>query len=240
MGWETDGRAPPSGWGQMEGEIPPSPKRTLTDSLSGDANATPVEATTSSVKDTCETWLWARLPMFPPRQWLLHYSWSSDLLLDTVAGITVGMMLVPQSLAYALLAGLHPITGLYASVLPVFVYALFGTSRQLGIGPQALVSSMVGSTILTLAPKGSDNATKEAWAMLLCGMMGLLLTVMGFFRAGALVNFLSRPLLSAFMSAAAILIILSEASTVLGIEVSRPVALPLRAAALCVDESCSM
>lgn len=138
---------------------------------------------------------------------------------DVVAGLTTAVMLVPQAMAYALLAGLEPIVGLYASVLPLFVYGLLGTSRQLAVGPVAMVSLLVASAVAPLA--GDDPSTYAGLAALLALLVGLLQWGMGLVRLGFLVKFLSHPVIAGFTSAAALIIGLSQLEHLLGIEIAR-------------------
>jgi SulP family sulfate permease len=125
-------------------------------------------------------------------------------------------MLVPQGMAYAILAGLPPQVGLYASILPLIVYGLLGTSRALAVGPVAIVSLLVASAIGPLA--GSDSALYLQLALTLALLAGVIQVGMGLLRLGFLVNFLSHPVLSGFTSAAAIVIGFSQVKTLLGIK----------------------
>ncbi|MEZ4443808.1 MAG: solute carrier family 26 protein [Polyangiaceae bacterium] len=138
---------------------------------------------------------------------------------DLAAGLTTAVMLIPQGMAYAMLAGLPPIYGLYASLLPLVVYALFGTSRQLAVGPVAMVSLLVAAGVSQLAPTGSSAYV--TYAILLALMVGVLQLGMGLFRLGFVVNFLSHPVISGFTSAAAIIIGLSQLKEVLGFKIPR-------------------
>ena len=138
---------------------------------------------------------------------------------DLSAGLTVGVMLIPQGMAYALIAGLSPIYGLYASLVPLVVYALFGTSRQLAVGPVAMVSLLVAAAV---APIANGNAELYVGlALLLSLMVGVLQFGLGAARFGFLVNFLSHPVLSGFTSAAAFIIGLSQLKHLLGIDLPR-------------------
>ncbi|MFW5740671.1 MAG: SulP family inorganic anion transporter, partial [Myxococcota bacterium] len=110
---------------------------------------------------------------------------------DLTAGLTVAVMLIPQGMAYAMLAGLPPIVGLYASTIPLALYALFGTSRQLAVGPVAMVSLMVAAGVGAVATPGSGEYL--ALAVMLAGLVGIIQLVMGIARLGFLVNFLSHP-----------------------------------------------
>lgn len=140
--------------------------------------------------------------------------WSADML---AAGI-VTLMLIPQSLAYAMLAGLPPQAGLYASMLPLLAYAVFGSSRTLAVGPAAVTSLMTAAAIGQVAAAGS--ADYWAAALVLALLSGLMLTLMGVLRLGWLANYLSHPVISGFISASGVLIALSQAKHVLGIAAS--------------------
>ena len=131
----------------------------------------------------------AFLPSLPALQWGRHYD-RSTLSRDLLAACIVTVMLIPQSLAYALLAGLPPQAGLYASVAPLLLYALFGSSRVLAVGPVAVVSLMTAAAIGTQAPPGSEQYW--AVAITLAFMSGAMLLLMGVLRLGFLANFLSH------------------------------------------------
>jgi sulfate permease, SulP family len=149
-----------------------------------------------------------------PEGWLQRYD-CRTFRGDLVAGLTVGIMLVPQGMAYALIAGLPPIYGLYAALVPLGVYALLGTSRQLAVGPVAIVSILVAAGVAPLA--GDDPARFIELALLLSLMSGVIQLVLGLARAGFVMNFFSHPVLSGFTSAAAIIIGLSQAHHLLGV-----------------------
>lgn len=138
---------------------------------------------------------------------------------DVAAGITVGIMLIPQGMAYAVLAGMPPVYGLYASILPLLIYALMGTSRQLAVGPVAMVSLLVVAGVGALAEVGSDRFIQLA--ILTAFGVGLVQFLMGVFRMGFLVNFLSHPVLSGFTSAAAIIIGASQIKNLTGLDIER-------------------
>ena len=138
---------------------------------------------------------------------------------DLSAGLTVGVMLIPQGMAYALIAGLSPIYGLYASLVPLVIYALFGTSRQLAVGPVAMVSLLVAAAVAPMA--GGNTELYVGLALLLSLMVGVLQFGLGVARFGFLVNFLSHPVLSGFTSAAALIIGLSQLKHLLGIDLPR-------------------
>ncbi len=155
--------------------------------------------------------------IFPAFDWLRHYK-RSDLRGDLSAGFVVAIMLVPQGMAYALLAGLPPVMGLYASTVPLLVYALFGSSRQLAVGPVAMISLLVFAGLSDFAEPGSEQYL--GFVFLLALIVGVTQFAMGLFRIGALINFLSHAVISGFTSAAAIIIILSQLSPLLGIKSS--------------------
>lgn len=152
------------------------------------------------------------MPIF---EWLRGYS-RDNLRGDLVAGLTVGAMLVPQSMGYALLAGLPPQIGLYAAVLPLVVYAAIGGSRQLGVGPTAISSLLTAAVVGQLA--NGDPGVAIGLAGTLAVMVGLMRIALGVGRLGFMVGFLSRPVLSGFTAAAALLISASQLRHLLGIE----------------------
>ena len=156
----------------------------------------------------------ALLPSLPALQWGRHYD-RSTLSRDLLAACIVTVMLIPQSLAYALLAGLPPQAGLYASVAPLLLYALFGSSRVLAVGPVAVVSLMTAAAIGTHAVPGS--AQYWAVAITLAFMSGAMLMLMGVLRLGFLANFLSHPVIAGFISASGLLIAASQLKTLLGV-----------------------
>ena len=137
---------------------------------------------------------------------------------DLVAAVIVTIMLIPQSLAYAMLAGLPPEVGLYASVLPIVAYALFGTSRTLAVGPVAVISLMTLTAASAVAPPGS--AEFIAAALVLALLSGLILLLMGVLRLGFLANLLSHPVVSGFITASGLLIATSQFKSILGIKAS--------------------
>jgi len=154
----------------------------------------------------------------PILDWLPKYK-KSYLNGDISAGLTVGVMLVPQGMAYAMIAGLPPVYGLYAAMLPQIVYAIFGTSRQLAVGPVAMDSLLVAAGVSVIAEAGSENYI--ALAILLAFMMGVIQFALGLFRMGFLVNFLSKPVINGFTSAAALIIGLNQLKHLLGIDLAR-------------------
>ncbi|MHA6333832.1 SulP family inorganic anion transporter [Qipengyuania sp. CAU 1752] len=137
---------------------------------------------------------------------------------DLVAAVIVTIMLIPQSLAYALLAGLPPVVGLYASILPLVAYAIFGTSRTLAVGPVAVLSLMTASAAGAVAATGTA-AYMEA-AITLAALSGIMLTVLGLLRLGFLANLLSHPIISGFITASGILIATSQIKHILGVSAS--------------------
>ena len=153
--------------------------------------------------------------MLPIFEWLPQYK-KSDLKGDMWAGITVGIMLIPQGMAYAMIAGLPPIYGLYAAFIPQVVYSFFGTSRQLSVAPAAMISLLIGAGISEFVEHGSEAYIKMA--ILLALVVGLLQLLFGLFRMGFLVNFLSQPVISGYTSSAAIIIGLSQLKHLLGVD----------------------
>lgn len=158
------------------------------------------------------------------QRWLPIIGWlpqieRRDVPADLIAGLTVAVMLVPQSMAYALLAGLPPVVGLYAALVPPALYALFGSSRQLAVGPVAMDSLLVATAVGAIATQGS--ADYLALATMLALMVGAIQLALGLVRAGFLVNFLSKPVVSGFTSAAALIIGFSQLKHLLGYDLPR-------------------
>ena len=155
------------------------------------------------------------LPSLPVLDWGRHYN-KESLTNDAVAALIVTVMLIPQSLAYALLAGLPPEVGLYASVAPLLLYALLGSSRALAVGPVAVVSLMTAAAVSEHAASG----THAYWqvAMTLAFLSGGLLLLMGLLRLGFLANFLSHPVISGFITASGLLIATSQLKTLMGVK----------------------
>ncbi|MGV3650517.1 MAG: SulP family inorganic anion transporter [Devosia sp.] len=151
---------------------------------------------------------------FPILDWGRRYD-RQTLTSDLVAAVIVTIMLIPQSLAYALLAGLPPEVGLYASILPLVAYAIFGTSTALAVGPVAVVSLMTASAVGRIAAEGSVGY--GAAAIMLAALSGLMLVAMGLFRLGFVANFLSHPVISGFITASGIIIATSQVGGLLGI-----------------------
>jgi len=158
------------------------------------------------------------LRMFPALAWMRRYS-RADLRQDLPAGLTTAVMLIPQAMAYAMLAGLPPTVGLYASTLPLIVYAFMGSSRQLAVGPVAMDSLLVATALAPLATVGGPEYV--AYAVTLALMVGVIQAALGLVRAGFLVNFLSQPVVGGFTSAAAIIIGLSQLKHLLGVDIPR-------------------
>jgi SulP family sulfate permease len=154
---------------------------------------------------------------FPALSWLRGYH-RIDLRRDLLAGGIVAVMLIPQGMAYAMLAGLPPVYGLYASTLPLIAYVLLGSSRHLAVGPVALISLLVYSGVSPLAEPGSEQYIHLV--LLLTLMVGGMQVLLGLLRVGFFINFFSHAVISGFTSAAAIIILLSQAGHLLGLSVS--------------------
>jgi SulP family sulfate permease len=137
---------------------------------------------------------------------------------DFIAGITVALVLIPQSMAYAQLAGMPTFYGLYAAFLPVAIAALWGSSNQLGTGPVAVVSLLTASTLTVMAVPGSEKYI--ALAIMLALLVGVVQLTLGLFKLGVIVNFLSHPVIIGFTNAAAIIIALSQVSKLIGVKMS--------------------
>ncbi len=154
------------------------------------------------------------LPIF---DWGRGYT-GAALTNDLVAAMIVTIMLIPQSLAYAMLAGLPPEIGLYASIAPIIAYALFGTSRSLAVGPVAVISLMTLTAASNVAPPGSPQFI--AAALILALLSGLMLIAMGVLRLGFLANLLSHPVVSGFITASGIIIATSQLKSIFGVKAS--------------------
>ncbi|PQO24490.1 sodium-independent anion transporter [Rhodobacteraceae bacterium WD3A24] len=152
---------------------------------------------------------------FPILQWAPLYD-RATLVDDLVAAVIVTIMLIPQSLAYALLAGLPAEVGLYASIAPLLIYAVFGTSRTLAVGPVAVASLMTAAAAGQLAAQGTPEYITAA--VMLAFISGAMLTVMGLLRLGFLANFLSHPVISGFITASGLIIAASQLRHILGVE----------------------
>jgi sulfate permease, SulP family len=154
--------------------------------------------------------------LFPFLKWFRKYGLDS-LRSDALSGVTVALVLIPQSMAYAQLAGLPAYYGLYASFLPPMVAALFGSSRQLATGPVAVVSLMTAASLGPLATAGTQGYV--AYAIFLAFIVGSFQFLLGVLRLGLVVNFLSHPVVNGFTNAAAIIIATSQLSKLFGVSV---------------------
>lgn len=152
---------------------------------------------------------------FPILQWLPLYG-KETLASDLLAAVIVTIMLIPQSLAYAMLAGLPPEVGLYASIAPLFLYAIFGSSRTMAVGPVAVIALMTAAAAGNLAQQGTPEYITVV--LILTFMSGLMLTLMGLVRLGFMANFLSHPVISGFITASGLIIAASQARHILGLE----------------------
>lgn len=155
--------------------------------------------------------------LFPCLSWLLTYQ-RTQLHNDLIAAVIVTIMLIPQSLAYAMLAGVPPQLGLYASILPLMVYAVFGTSRTLSVGPVAIASLMTAAAIQNLGIENGIDYVNAA--IMLAFLSGLFLILLGCLKLGFLANFLSHPVVSGFITASGIIIGLGQLRHILGIQAS--------------------
>ncbi len=151
---------------------------------------------------------------FPIFSWLKTYN-KEDFHGDAIAGVITAILLIPQAIAYAMLAGLPPQLGLYASILPPLAYAVFGTSRTSSVGPVSVAAIMIASALM--APEISELGNPIESAVILAMEGGFILLLMALLRMGGLVNFISHPVLTGFTSGAAILIIFSQLPHFLGI-----------------------
>lgn len=150
--------------------------------------------------------------------WLRHYD-AARFRGDLLAGITVGVVLIPQGMAYALLAGIPPVYGLYASLVPLFIYSIFGTSRHLAVGVVAIDSLIVAASIAALAPASGEGYMEHVFALAL--MVGVIQLALGFLKFGFIVNLLSRPVIAGFTTAAVLIIGFSQLKHLLGIGISQ-------------------
>ncbi|WP_108892444.1 SulP family inorganic anion transporter [Palleronia abyssalis] len=151
----------------------------------------------------------------PVLDWGRRYD-RRRLISDGVAAVIVTVMLIPQSLAYAMLAGLPPVVGLYASILPLVAYAIFGSSRTLAVGPVAVVSLLTATAAGAVAAPGSSEYISAAVVLAL--LSGLILLAMGIFRLGFVANLLSHPVISGFITASGLLIAASQVKHILGVK----------------------
>jgi SulP family sulfate permease len=153
--------------------------------------------------------------IIPILEWLPNYN-KSLFKGDLIAGITVGIILIPQGIAYALIAGLPPIYGLYCALVPQLMYAFFGSSRQVAVGPVAMDSLIVATGVSTLALAGSESYISIA--ILLALMVGAIQFLLGIFSLGFVVNFLSKPVITGFTSAVALIIGFNQFRNLLGVD----------------------
>lgn len=153
----------------------------------------------------------------PATVWLRHYT-KDNLVNDSLAAVIVTIMLIPQSLAYALLAGLPPEMGLYASIFPLVAYAFFGSSRTLSVGPVAVASLMTASAVGSVTAAGTADYATAATGLALLG--GLMLVILGLLRFGLIANFLSHPVVSGFITASGVIIGLGQLGPLVGISLS--------------------
>jgi len=167
--------------------------------------------------------------LLPLLGWLPGYD-RAVLRRDLAAGLTVAVMVVPQGMAYAALAGLPPVTGLYAAIVPLMVYALLGSSSSLAVGPVAITALMTGNALAPIA--GGDPGRYAALAGLLALLVGALQILLGMLRLGALVDVMSPSVLSGFTSAAAIVIAASQVKDLFGIDADRAGTFPAIVASL--------
>lgn len=165
---------------------------------------------------TAGSWMRRLLPFLA---WTTELRDARTLRTDFIAGLTVALVLIPQSMAYAQLAGLPPYYGLYAAFLPPLVAALFGSSRQLATGPVAVVSLMTAAALEPIAAAGSSGYI--AYAITLSLIVGLFQFALGLLRLGVLVNFLSHPVVVGFTNAAAIIIATSQLDKIFGVRVEK-------------------
>jgi sulfate transporter 4 len=164
---------------------------------------------------SCHDWISTLLPMYG---WLRTYQWKQFLLTDIIAGLTVGVMVIPQSMSYAKLAGLPVEFGLYSSLVPIYAYAVFGSSRQLAVGPVALVSLLLATGLTTvldakgITPENTENYTAiyATMALQTSVLVGFCNIIMGVLKLGFVANFLSHAVISGFTSGAAIIIGFSQ------------------------------
>lgn len=152
--------------------------------------------------------------LFPAISWLRHYD-QRQFVDDLTAAVIVTILLIPQSLAYAMLAGVPPEVGLYSSILPLVFYAFFGTSRTLSVGPVAVVSLMTATSLGGIAQQGTADYLTAA--VTLAFLSGALLLLMGFLKLGMITNFLSHSVISGFISASGIIIALSQMKHIFGV-----------------------
>lgn len=156
------------------------------------------------------------LKHLPLTQWLQSYH-KQDFISDFIAGLIATIIMVPQGMAYALLAGVPAEYGLYCAILPSFFYAILGSSRSLSVGPAALISIMVASSVGALAP--ANEAEYLTYAVNISFLTGVFLLLMRLFKLGSMTNFISLPVISGFTSASAIIILTSQLKHMFGLSI---------------------
>jgi len=164
---------------------------------------------------------WPLAPiMIPIADWLPEYKWREMLLNDVTAGFTVFVFLIPQGMAYALLAGMPPIYGLYSSIVPIYMYVVLGTSRQLSLGPMAITSLLLN---VSLQGYGAEEQSQEYIDLMmnLSMVVGLVVFVLGIFRLGILINLIGESVLTGFLTASALVIFLNQVKYIFGLNVPR-------------------
>ncbi|WP_103020515.1 SulP family inorganic anion transporter [Salinibacter altiplanensis] len=164
-----------------------------------------------------QAWTWLR-DTLPLLQWLPDYT-TEALRGDATAGLTVGVMLIPQGMAYAVIAGVPPIYGLYAGLVPLLVYPLIGSSRHLALGPVSIDMLIIAAGVGAIAQAGTERYV--ALAILLTAMVGLLQMSMGAMKLGFVANLLSRPVIAGLTTAASFIIAFSQIGNLLGVELGR-------------------
>ncbi|MCS3649255.1 SulP family sulfate permease [Salinibacter ruber] len=164
-----------------------------------------------------QAWAWLR-DTLPLLQWLPDYT-TEALRGDATAGLTVGVMLIPQGMAYAVIAGVPPIYGLYAGLVPLLVYPLIGSSRHLALGPVSIDMLIIAAGVGAIAQAGTERYV--ALAILLTAMVGLLQMAMGAMKLGFVANLLSRPVIAGLTTAASFIIAFSQIGSLLGVELGR-------------------
>ncbi|KAJ1569213.1 hypothetical protein HK405_008361 [Cladochytrium tenue] len=168
------------------------------------------------------SWPWSAFAylasLVPIASWLPHYEWAAWLPGDAVAGVTVGIVVVPQALAYAgKLAALPPQFGLYCGLSGVLWYALFATSKDATIGPTAVLSVLVGQTLSTRLPEGSSDDERVRFALALSFLVGCCQLALGLLRVGALVDFVPAPVVAGFTTGAAVQIVVGQLPALCGV-----------------------
>lgn len=159
--------------------------------------------------------------LIPILNWLPNYPIRDYLPGDLIAGITVGVMIVPQGMGYAGVANLPPVFGLYTSLLPIFTYAFFGTSRQLSVGAVAVMSLLVGTVLAEVVPDPTDVDSYIRLAGVLALMVGVINSLLGVLRLGFLVSLLSPAVVYGFMSASSVIIFCTQLKDAFGVTIAR-------------------